>query len=556
MPPTILGSSAVATGPELADALAERGASDTPLRRVMLAQAALAGISGDTLLRDGPTGVGFSLWIATVVLVMIALVWRDGRRVPIEATAWLATAVGFAAGLAWRESELLRFLDAVAAIGALAMAAVAIGEARAGILAARLRDTVWALGALVFTTAAGWLPLAVRELFAQQSRGAWTDGLLPKIRAGIIAATLLFVFGALLRDADPIFASLVALPSFDMGVLLSHIVLTGFFAWAVAGWTRGALTTDLGKYRPPDALPFGLTMLDVTASLGTLTLLFGAFVLTQLGWFFGGERFLQARTGLTAAEYARQGFFQMLWVVLLVVPLLTASRAVLLPGRELARRHAALSFPLIGLLGAIILSAVLRMRLYVHYYGLTTDRFYPLVFMGWLAAILVWLAVTVLRDRGRPFIAGTVVSGLAVLAGLNIAAPDAIVARYNLHRVPPVTGDVARSADLQHMSQLSGDAAAIAVQATLAPARSALGTAARAEENEQRCFASRRLLRRWGPNSRLAEQQRRVAAWRTWNRGEAEATRVVAERAAELRAVSHSACVKPLDREEGSRAGA
>ena len=86
-----------------------------------------------------------------------------------------------------------------------------------------------------------------------------------------------------------------------------------------------------------------------------------------------------------------------MWVALLVVGLLLTTRAVLRPGRALALRHTALSLPLIALLGAIIVSAVMRMRLYVQYYGLTEDRVYALVFMGWLAVVVIWLAVTVLR---------------------------------------------------------------------------------------------------------------------------------------------------------------
>ena len=56
------------------------------------------------------------------------------------------------------------------------------------------------------------------------------------------------------------------------------------------------------------------------------------------------------------------------------------------------------------------------MRLYVHYYGLTTDRLYTLVFMGWLGSVLVLLAATVLRGRGRLFVAGSAASALVLLA--------------------------------------------------------------------------------------------------------------------------------------------
>jgi hypothetical protein len=127
-----------------------------------------------------------------------------------------------------------------------------------------------------------------------------------------------------------------------------------------------------------------------------------------------------------------------------------ATRAALRASLALARRHTMLSVPVIGLLGAIIVSAVLRMRLYVHYYGMTTERFYPLVVMIWLAAVLVWLSLTVLRGWGRPFVAGTVASALATLAALNVADPDLIVARINLNRAANVVDTAATPLDLKH----------------------------------------------------------------------------------------------------------
>jgi len=103
--------------------------------------------------------------------------------------------------------------------------------------------------------------------------------------------------------------------------------------------------------------------------------------------------------------------------------LLLGTRAALGPGRDLERRHTLLSVPAIALLCVIIFAAMIRMRLYVHYFGLTVDRLYPMVFMGWLGIVLVWLVVTVLRGNGRMFAAGTAVSGLAVLLALNVVRP-------------------------------------------------------------------------------------------------------------------------------------
>ena len=535
-----------ASAPQRLDTAATRAVDDPathgPLARRIAGHALLLGIAGDTLLRDLPVGAAFPLWIALLVLAAIAAAWSDGRRISREMAAWLAAAVLFSCGLMWRDSSTLHFLDFLATMGALGMAAIASADARSALLAARFRDTVWATASLARTVAAGFVPIALRELFTPERRQRSTSRLAPILRAAIIVALLVVVFGSLLREADPIFASLVRLPELDVALFLSHAAVIGFYAWMVSGWARGALVVDLGRKRAPDTVPFGLGMLDITMTLATLNVLFASFVVAQLGWFFGGESFLRARTGLTASAYARQGFFEMLWVVLLVIPLLVATRAALRPGRDLERRHTALSLPVIALLGAIILSAAMRMRLYVHYYGLTTDRLYPLIFMGWLGVVLAWLSLTVLRGRGRPFIAGVALSGLAVLAALNVAAPDAFVARFNMQRAAHAARDAETVLDLTNLAELSAEAAEIATEATLASPRGAVGTNVRTNYDAQRCDAARTLLDRWGPLSQAAARRHVNGSWRFWSAGQARAVRVVGARSAALRTVTHLAC--------------
>ncbi len=524
-----------------------------PMARSILSAALLLGIGGDALMHDGPTGIAFGLWIALVALNAVSLLWRSGRSVSRETAAWLTAACLFSLGLAWRNSDPLAFFDFCATIGCLAMAAIASSDPERAIFARRMRDTVVAAVRVAGGVAIGILPLAFRELFAESDAKRVSGRLLPITRAVIISGALLLVFGALLRGADPIFASLVALPALDFGNIVSHVVLTCFFAWIVGGWVRTLLIDRSTADRVGMELPFRLDTLDVTTALGTLNILFAAFVLTQLGWFFGGERFLRERTGLTAAAYARQGFFQLVWVVTLVVPVLVGTRAALRPGRALARRHTLLSLPIIALLGAIIVSAALRMKLYVHFYGLTTERFYPLVFMAWLAIVLAWLAVTVLRDWGQPFVAGAAISGLATLAVLNVVDPDAYVARVNIARAarPPV--GTQPSLDLAYLSRLSGGAVDLAVTATVATAALPTSTGGGAQQplvDAQRCVAAQHLLQRWGPVSRASERYRRDAAWRNWNADDAAALRSVARHANALIQVKHAACAavpRPAD---------
>jgi hypothetical protein len=521
-----------------------------PLARALLAHALGLGVAADLLLRDGITGLGLPLWLTLLALGMLSLVWRGGRRLPREAGVWLLTAILFGAGIAWRAAGELQFLDFLAMVLALGMAAVALGNARAALLAARLRDTVWAGAAIIRSVAAGLVPVALRDISLPLVQRELRGRLHPASRAVLIALPLLVVFGSLLRGADPVFASIFALPELDLETIVSHVLVIGFFAWVVAGWARGALIADLQRLRAPERMPFELGLLDITTALGALNALFALYVATQLGWFFGGERFLQARTGLTAAEYARQGFYQMVWVVVLVVPVLVGTRAALRPGRELQRRHTVLALPLIALLGAMILSAVLRMRLYVHYFGLTTDRLYPLVFMGWLAVVLLWMALTVLRGSGRSFVAGAVVTGLGTLVALNLAVPDVIVARANIARARTGMGGASPRLDVEHLARLSGEAVPLAVSAVLAAPIGAPGSAERAASERARCNASRQLLSRWRPSAQeVARSDAQGAAWRTWNRGDALARRVVGDNASALVAVRYAACPHGVSRD-------
>jgi len=273
-----------------------------------------------------------------------------------------------------------------------------------------------------------------------------------------------------------------------------------------------------------------------------LNALFALFVIAQLGWFFGGEQFLRERTGLTVAQYARGGFFQMLWVVALVVPVLVVTRGALQPGRALARRHTLLAVPIVVLLGTMIACSMARLNLYVKFYGLTTDRLYPLVFMAWLFATLLWLSATVLRDWGRPFAVGAVVAAMVTLMGLNAVDPDAFVAGVNVARAQRPLRPDAERLDVRYLAQLSGGAVPYAVDALIAEDRAADRTSGDAAGH--RCIAANLLLSRFGParEHRGGGSVDVDARWRFWNADDAVAAQAVSQHFRELLAVRHGAC--------------
>lgn len=507
--------------------------------RATFTTAAILAVCADLLLHDGIAGLGLPLWIALLGCGFVALARRSEHRITIGGAAWLATALVFAAAIAWRDQPGLQALDFLATVVALGLAALTIGNARAGLFAARLRDTVWGAAGVVRNVAIGVLPLLFRDMAPARSLAPYGNRIVSLVRPLALAAIVAIVFGALLRDADPIFASFVALPNIDVGIVLSHVVLIGFAGWIVAGWARAALLPASASPRAPDTLPVALGAADLNATLGTLLVLFGAFVAVQLGWMFGGEQFLREHTRLSVAQYARSGFFQTVWVVALVVPVLVGTRAALRPEPALARRHTLLAAPVLGLSAIMIVSAVLRLSLYVRYYGLTAQRLYPLVFLAWLTVVLAWLSVTVLRGWPRPFAAGAVISGFAMLAAVNAANPGLLVARINIARAAHAAANPgAEPLDLVYLAELGGDAAPLAARAVIAAPATAQG----------RCTAARTLLRRWGAGSRARAHDAQPASWRYRNAGAQSALKAVLASDGALRDVVHASCAPTTTR--------
>ena len=346
-------------------------------------------------------------------------------------------------------------------------------------------------------------------------------------RALSIAAPIFLVFALLLTNADPVFGSLITFPDFRLDVALSHIIIAGFFAWVTAGWLRRSLLAQpAGADVPAAPLPLTLGATDVTFALGALNVLFAAFVVVQIGWLFGGEALVLRTTGLGYAEYARRGFFELMWVAGLLLPVLLGAHA-LIPASDsrTLRLYRRLALPLVVLLGAILLSAGARMKLYVHYYGISTDRLYASAFMIWLAIVFLWLVFTVLRSRPHTFATGLVASGFAVLFTLNVLNPDVLVARANLARADVVSNTKAGT-DLKYVASLGGDAVPVLVSALTAP--SAVADSAASGE---RCAAADILLRRWTGERRAQSS----GSWTQWNSARSRAMQAVDAHEGELR---------------------
>jgi hypothetical protein len=252
--------------------------------------------------------------------------------------------------------------------------------------------------------------------------------------------------------------------------------------------------------------------------LALLDALFLGFVAVQAVYLFGGADTL-IRTGMTHSEYARRGFFELVTVAALVLGLILLFDWLARFADRKARLAISLLHGLLILLTlAILASALIRMRLYELEFGLTQLRFYTTAFMAWLAAVLFLTAATVLPLRSpygpgrRRFAFGALVAILALVAFLDLANPDAWIARVNLDRA---ANGVGQPLDVAYLTGgLSLDAVPVNVtgldQVSDPNLRSELVCELQAQEKSLKTMAPRLTWR--GSNLGIASARRALSA--------------------------------------------
>jgi hypothetical protein len=165
----------------------------------------------------------------------------------------------------------------------------------------------------------------------------------------------------------------------------------------------------------------------------------------------GGAHHVLTTRGLTYADYARSGFFQLLAVSAITLVALLVLRATTAP----SRRITVLGQVVVALTVVIVAVAFRRLSLYEHVFGFTMLRLYSQVAAVWIGLVFVALGLH-MAGVGRPrnwVPTVSVMLGLALLLGLNVANPEAVVVRHNVAHAK-ATGRF----DPGYFSHLSDDA--------------------------------------------------------------------------------------------------
>ena len=460
--------------------------------RALLAALGL-GVVGDALLRATPWGVNLGLWILLLLTSVTVLAGAHATlRRPGNGLLTVAMLV-FAGGFAWRDSAVLLSLDA---LGLAVSAGLLVWQCSGGRLGqAGFADCVGGIAGAAGHTVAG-LPLLLAgdiEWSGGSRAGALRQG--PAVIAGLaLSLPLVILFGGLFVAADAAYRRMVTeLLPLDLATWVSHLGTFGVITWIAAGYLRSvALRSEAPPRLPRERRFSGLGRVELCTVLGVLNLLFLTFVIVQFRYLFGGAARVEQTLGVTYSEYAREGFFQLVTVACLVLPLLWVLDWLRNPV-EAPGRFRFLALTMIVLLGVIMASALHRMRLYQLEFGLTELRFHTTAFMLWLAGVLAWFAFTVLRGKRNRFVSGALAAALAVVLGLHLINPDAWIVRTN-------AGHAARSErsfDAEYAARLSADALP-----TLLAVLPGLPAETQAELRNH-------LAQRWNPPAK--------PAWRSWN---------------------------------------
>ena len=391
-----------------------------PADRAVFVATAGAAVLTDVAVRSGPDGLAGAVLVGLVAGGLLL----SGRVANAQARAVAATAVVFGLFLAMRSSPWLLPFDILAIGGLLVLAAsLASGGSLLDLtipaaVARAVHATVHGLAAPAFLAA----PMAGGRLTSRRVMGV--------MRGLALAVPLLVVLGVLLASADAVFAGFFN--GWDALTPIEHGVLLVIGAWGMAGLLRLA---SAGPPAPPGQVRYRLGRTESTIVLGSLVALFAAFAVAQVVAASEGGRHVIETAGLTYAEYARTGFFQLLAVAAITLGALLGLRAAVdLSEAGDRRRFTLLAGAAVALTLVIVAVALARLNLYQDAFGLTMLRLYSTVFAVWIGVVFVLLGVDLAGvGRARRWLpSAAVAAGLVSLLALNVVNPEALVVRHNV----------------------------------------------------------------------------------------------------------------------------
>jgi len=288
------------------------------------------------------------------------------------------------------------------------------------------------IGTLFFELICGWIikPFSAIGYFFGSIGSMTGKGSNKKISkvlvALLIVLPLLAIVIPLLSSADLVVSHYIGkiFEDFNISRVITHTVwafcLTMFFfsfLWNIRGAER-----TLAPSKPKSFS--GFDKIISTIILGAVLLVYVLFCGVQVLYLFGGAGLPK---GITYSEYAREGFLQLILIaginlVLFGIFVKYDKKTKLLWG---------LLSGILAVTMIMLISAIIRLWMYVDAYGLTWLRLISAWFIVFLAAVLILAVVRLIKEQ-LPLIGVCLLLLLGWYTALGFANPDALIVKYNL----------------------------------------------------------------------------------------------------------------------------
>lgn len=248
-----------------------------------------------------------------------------------------------------------------------------------------------------------------------------------------LSIPLVLLFGWLFYQADEIFAQWVR--------NLIHIEITLELVWRIirtlaitaigSGFLYVLIQDNSLGYKEKKVKAFDGVITSII--LGIVNLLFATFVFIQLRYLFGSAEFV-LENGITFADYARKGFFELVWIMVF------AALLIMVIYRAFSY-HKRSTLPMVFQIllmvqvGVIAASALKRMNLYQDVYGFTVLRLYVEWFIYFVLAVLSGTVVAIVTNWPfRKFFHTVYLGGLVALTAVLLVNVDGMIAKENVQR--------------------------------------------------------------------------------------------------------------------------
>lgn len=276
-----------------------------------------------------------------------------------------------------------------------------------------------------------------------------------------ISVPLLLIVLALLASADVFFLEMtmkvfgsINLPNV-MNIIFRIAVMFFFSYMLMAYLCQKQIKEEVKDHRN------GEPIIAVTVT-AMLTFVYLIFSVVQIAGLFLGQ--LKLPEGYTYAEYARQGFFQLLAVSILNLIIVLVCLGFFRESKVLKVILTIMSLCTF----IMIASSAMRMIIYIRFYYLTFLRILVLWALALLTVLFLGILVNIYVERFPLFRYSMAVVTVFYL-GLSFAHPDYIIARVNVANTEAesrqwwVDESVEPYHDFSYLSRLSADAAPVLV---------------------------------------------------------------------------------------------